>query len=334
MDWTLNGNTARNEPGQTHVESSRPSNVLPTGNPGDKESGGACSCGASRGDSLATSRRRRLLIVAIGCSLLFGGFCYWVSALVVPGPPEAGDEARQAAVQGRSSDPVGRGPRAPRTDNLAAKIESLCSTCHLLPTPDVEPADLWPRKIEQMYGYMRGARPVPENRMPPIEEVIDYWASRAPEYLALPPEALAAPPSPLRFRRRMVKLDAIPSPPAVSCVRIVRLTDKGPTELLISDLRHGVVALWTPSRPTEPARIIARIPNPSHTTVVDLDKDGRPDILVANMGIFGPRDTTEGSVVWLRNRGNGEFEPFVLIAGLGRVNDVQPPTSTGTGNST
>ena len=58
------------------------------------------------------------------------------------------------------------------------EIESLCSTCHLLPTPNVEPKSLWPDKIEQMYGYMRGPRPIPPDRMPPIERVIDYWASQ------------------------------------------------------------------------------------------------------------------------------------------------------------
>jgi hypothetical protein len=115
-------------------------------------------------------------------------------------------------------------------------------------------------------------------------------------------------------------------------VKFVQLTPAGPRQLLISDMRHGVVVLWTPARPDEPARVIARIPHPSHTTVVDLDGDGILDILVANLGIFWPEDTREGSVVWLRGQANGEFQSTTLIEGISRVNDVQAADFDGDGD--
>ncbi len=190
--------------------------------------------------------------------------------------------------------------------------------------PDVEPRYMWRAKVEQMYNrYIYGARPIPEERVLPIEEVIEYWTSRAPEFLPVPQDAVASPPSPLKFTRRAVVFDAIGEFPAISCVKLVRLADDSAQQLLISDLRHGVVILWNPTLPSSSAQVIARIPHPSHTTVVDLDQDGQRDILVANMGVFGPQDTTDGSVVWLRNRGNQEYELHELQRGLGRVNDVQ-----------
>jgi len=64
-------------------------------------------------------------------------------------------------------------------------VERLCSTCHVLPPPDVEPRDLWPEKIQQMYDYAQGNRPWPKTAIPAIEEPIRYFVSRAPEALTL-----------------------------------------------------------------------------------------------------------------------------------------------------
>jgi len=140
-----------------------------------------------------------------------------------------------------------------------------------------------------------------------------------------------SPPSPVPFRKHALVLDAIPDPPAVSCVKFVRLSHDGPLQLLISDMRHGVVVLWTPTRPHEPAKVIGRVPHPTHTTVVDLDGDGILDILVANLGEFWPLETTKGSVVWLRGRGRCQYELVTLIDGIGRVNDVQAADFDGDG---
>jgi hypothetical protein len=208
-------------------------------------------------------------------------------------------------------------------DPGAAKIQALCSTCHVLPTPDVEPKGLWPDKIRQMYGYAQGPRPVPENRIPPMEETIEYWTARAPEFLLVPDDAMGSPRSPQAFKRHMITLDVIPGPPSVSSVKFVRLSGQDPTQLLVCDMRHGLVVLWTPSQSGDSATVIGHVAHPSHTHVVDLDGDGRRDILVANLGDYWPVDTTEGSVVWLRNRDKGQFESVVLLDGLGRVNDIQ-----------
>lgn len=214
-------------------------------------------------------------------------------------------------------------PSKPVTHKPSPAVEKFCSTCHKLPPPDVEPRRLWEQKIGEMYEYARARIPHADSEAPYIEEAIDYFAARAPERLALPADAMGSRPSRLEFAKHMISLDCIPESPAVSHVQFVRLFDDGPLQLLISDMRHGVVALWTPSRPAEPARVLAHVPHPSRTTVVDLDRDGVRDILVANLGVFWNVDTDQGTVVWLRGLENGEFEPVVLLDDMGRVNEVR-----------
>lgn len=213
-----------------------------------------------------------------------------------------------------------------------AAVETLCSTCHVQPPPDCEPRRRWLGRIELMYSFARGPRPVTPNRLLPIEAPIRYYTTRAPEELPVPSDALGSPPSTLRFERRLVALEAISAPPAISFVKFVRLSDAGPEQLLICDMRHGLVVLWTPSQPKEPAKIIARVPHPCRTQVVDLDRDGLRDLLVGNLGEFEPLDTDKGSVVWLRNRGGDRFESVVLADKLSRVADLQAVDFDGDGD--
>lgn len=241
-----------------------------------------------------------------------------------------------------SPTPAPGGPGVPAAAGVAGadtsqpardvRVETFCSTCHALPPPDVEPKRLWPAKIEQMYGYASKERPVPQDRIPPIDLPIDYWTARAPEELALPADALGSPPSPLAFACRRIVLEAIPAPPSVSSVRFVRLADDAPVQLLITDMRHGVVVLWTPSRRSESAVVLARMLHPCRTHVVDLDGDGLRDILVADLGDYWPVDTDQGAVVWLRNRGGGQFEKIVLLDHQGRVADAQAADFDGDGD--
>jgi len=242
------------------------------------------------------------------------------SAREVPQEVFGGD--RTASVQeptGTVKDPV-------------ATFSAFCSTCHVLPTPDVEPKYMWPYKIRQMYRYARGPRPQPPERIPPISAAIDYWSSRAPAVLPMPDDAFQSPSPPLPFERRLVTLKAIPGPPGISCVNFVRFGDDRPIQLLLSDMGQGQLVLWTPSDAAQPERVLARIRYPVNARVVDLDGDGLRDLLVADLGEFLPVDTDRGSLVWLRNRGSERFEPVTLIGGLGRVNDVQAADFDGDGD--
>jgi hypothetical protein len=226
-------------------------------------------------------------------------------------------------------------PRPSLTDPAVATwppVEKFCSTCHTLPPADVEPRHLWPKKIQEMYDYAQSGGPWPKTQIPPIEEPIAYFTARAPEQLPLPPDVSGSPPSPLPLVKHEIRLPELPSPPSISCVKFVRLAENRPAQLLISEMRHGLVALWTPTQPNEPAQILARVAHPSHTTVVDLDRDGSLDILVADLGDFWPVDTDKGRVMWLRGQPDGTYQSYPLLDGVGRVNDVQAADFDGDGD--
>lgn len=270
--------------------------------------------------------------VAVVLLLAAAVFVFWYGN--VDQPETANDRTRSSQVNPFDIrlDETGPGQASLYMSESDRLIENFCRSCHMLPPPDCEPRHLWAEKIQEMYDYANWDRPWPGDDMPTIQESIRYWASRAPERFELPDEIFGSPSSPLPFRRHEIWLEGIDGPPAVSNVSFVRLCEDSPTQLLISDMRHGVVLLWTPSRPEQPAKVIARIPNPTRTTVVDLDGDGIMDILVANLGVFWNVDTDQGSVVWLRGLGNEEFEPHVLIDGIGRVNDMQAADFDGDGD--
>jgi hypothetical protein len=89
---------------------------------------------------------------------------------------------------------------------------------------------------------------------------------------------------------------------------------------------HSRILVLRPYEPDPKWRVLADekvVHNPAHAEVVDLDGDGIPDILVANLGSFTPTDVRFGSVVWLRGRPDGTFEPHTLLQNIGRVADVQ-----------
>ena len=74
------------------------------------------------------------------------------------------------------------------------------------------------------------------------------------------------------------------------------------------------------------------MPNPSHASLADLDKDGVRDLLIADIGFFMPEDNTKGSVVWLRGRADGSYEKRVLAEKLPRVTDVEAADFDGDGD--
>jgi hypothetical protein len=66
--------------------------------------------------------------------------------------------------------------------------------------------------------------------------------------------------------------------------------------------------------------------------VVDLDRDGLRDLLVADLGDVPPEDHEKGSVLWLRRLPSGTYERVVLAGRLPRVADVEAADVDGDGD--
>ncbi|MGH7222400.1 MAG: FG-GAP-like repeat-containing protein [Gemmataceae bacterium] len=239
---------------------------------------------------------------------------------------------------GGGSDTISPPPANPMaTPHLPRRIQLFCGSCHANAPADTFPRSAWKSLIERMYmSFNESGRPL---QPPPIEEVVAYFEERAP--IHLPPADIrrANHPLPLRFHRVDYPVHAGPpdvSPPHISNVNLVHLFDPKKLDVLACEMQGGAVLLLQPYLPQPKWRVLyGPGPNkgfhPAHTEVVDLDKDGIPDILVANLGSFLPTDRRCGSVVWLRGRGQGRYEPIALLKDKGRVADVQVSDFNGDG---
>jgi hypothetical protein len=217
----------------------------------------------------------------------------------------------------------------------AAEVRQFCGTgCHAYPPPDTFPRSAWRREVKQAYDFFRNSD-LPVD-FPSQESVALYYEHHAPEALPLLKNEPPAHALPVSFRRHDYRIPDNPAHPAISNVNLVHLFDRRRLDILACDVRQGQVLVLQPYA-AEPAwRVLyARGPdqgfNPAHAEVVDIDGDGVPDVLVANLGSFTPTDARCGSVLWLRGLGDGRFEPHTLLDGVGRVADVQAADFRGTG---
>jgi FG-GAP-like repeat len=210
-----------------------------------------------------------------------------------------------------------------------AQVEHLCAACHRLPPPDTFPRDRWEHEVEQGYRFYHQSKM--QLDMPPQPAVLKWYQNRAPDKLPLLPQSSPSVP-PLRFERV-----ASPNPrreiaPAISNVRFAHLTDEKRFDLLVCEMHQGQILLLDPLDPSKPPRVLSTAAkNPCHVEVVDLDGDGRKDLIVADLGNFFPTDDLCGKVIWLRQLADGSFQPHTLLDKVGRVADVQAADFNGDG---
>lgn len=207
-------------------------------------------------------------------------------------------------------------------------VKTACGKCHVYPPPESFPRGAWRAELRQAYDFIRHS-PL-QGPLPSLESVARFYESRAPAAFTIPtPNPVSASVS---FRETRV---ACPLPggkpqPGTTFVDLVQLDGKT-TELLVCDAWSGRVMACNPSKPADSWRLLGTLAAPARATVVDLDGDGRRDLLVADLGYLLPTNAKFGRVVWLRQREDGTFAPIILADGVGRVADVQAADFRGTG---
>jgi hypothetical protein len=123
-------------------------------------------------------------------------------------------------------------------------------------------------------------------------------------------------------------------PPLITNVQIVDVDGDGLKDILACDvLRNAVVwqqqlpdGRWGPEQ-----LIVDDLIAPAHAEIVDLDRDGQLDVVVAVLGNIWPDDGVVGSVVWAQRTSTG-FDRHVLLDDVRRVADVQPGDLDGDGD--
>lgn len=223
--------------------------------------------------------------------------------------------------------------------DLEKQIHSFCGTaCHAYSEPDTFPRSHWRMEVERGYSffYQSGLSLTP----PKLAHVVRYFEERSPEEYKPATIIPSTKPLDVQFETR-----SYPPPaggrPMISHVSSVKLPPPGqtdpssiarePSTLLACDMSGGRILALRPADKEPTWKVLATVPNPAHAEVVDLDRDGILDILVANLGSFPPTDRRCGSVVWLRGKPDGSFENITLLKDVGRVADVRAADFHGTG---
>ena len=219
-------------------------------------------------------------------------------------------------------------PQPTDEEALETRIREACTQCHEWTPPEILPKKEWPSLIQRKFRLANITLLQSHNK--PIWEidalqVASYFRSKAPAQLDTPRWAAKRGGAELRFSRRLLPGKTVRGlQPGAANVRLLELfSDLEGPELVVSDMISGWVSWTDPDDGRMDLHPIAKLTNPCHAEAVDLDRDGRTDLLIADLGWPKPTDQRTGSVAWLRRTGKREFEVHRLLTGLGRVADVQ-----------
>jgi len=220
-------------------------------------------------------------------------------------------------------------PPAQNVEATDAQAHQVCGACHAFPDPSNFPRSIWRNQVTNGYGFLAEAK-MPLHA-PPRETMIHYFENRAPATVPQP-DADRPGPFPIRLQPTRFPEPGVNSP-NISNVNLVHLSDPKRLDLLACDMQSGNVLLMKPYEASPHFKVLAKLRCPCHTLVADLDGDGIPDILVADLGEFRPRDSNLGRVIWLQGHADGTYTPHTLLSGVGRVDDVEMADFDGDGRN-
>jgi hypothetical protein len=212
---------------------------------------------------------------------------------------------------------------------LEAQISAACSQCHKLPSADLLEKREWRDKVNNMFHLAnqellgKYGRPIWELDPP---QVSNYFLNQAPHEFEVAPWGPGTVSSKVTFDRHSIPGGAtIVERPGVANVQLHDIFEDVPgPELIICDMLSGWVTWVDPDHPQNGLQPIAQLKNPCHSEMVDLDADGRQDLLIAELGDPLPSDAKFGSVALLRRTGPRDFETIRLTPDIGRVADARP----------
>jgi hypothetical protein len=113
-------------------------------------------------------------------------------------------------------------------------------------------------------------------------------------------------------------------PPMISNLQNTDLDGDGLLDIIVCDAKNNTIS-WIRQFPagTYTETILSSdLIAPAHVQIVDFDKDGDKDIVVAVLGMLFPNNDKIGSVVILENEGKCTFKKRVVVDKIARVSDA------------
>ena len=120
------------------------------------------------------------------------------------------------------------------------------------------------------------------------------------------------------------------APHVTGSIRVEDLLGDGSPQIFVTEPLRGEVR-WIRG-PDDVVTLKEGLTQPVRTQVVDLDGDSKLDLLVADIGVLAPTNAKVGRVVLLRNKGDFEFEPLVLLKDVRRVVSAEAADLDGDGD--
>jgi len=121
--------------------------------------------------------------------------------------------------------------------------------------------------------------------------------------------------------------------PRIANVAIADLDRDGLPDIVVCDaLRDRVTWLRQSPKGTFTETTIAAVAAPAHVQVIDFDRDGDLDVVVAALGVLMPSNDRLGSVIVLENDGRQHFTAHVVADRIARVADAEAGDLDGDGD--
>jgi len=254
------------------------------------------------------------------------GLLFPVMIGIMTGCRDAG--SRQAALE-EPTQPVGRLVSSTTNNEIVA----FCGNCHPMPHPEDFPRQAWRDEVRRGYDFYYASGRT-DLTVPIQADVLDYFASRAPEYLTLADAESVDPAWVERFTRLEITIPGVDK----ASVSFVAAIDAGVPlgqGIVFTDMHGGGVYFVKISADGEPGSPleIGNAGHPAAVRVCDWDQDGLTDFLVADLGSFLPADHNRGRVIWFQQRSDnpGEFQAHLLQDGIGRVASIEVADFDGDG---
>lgn len=167
-------------------------------------------------------------------------------------------------------------------------------------------------------------------------KVLERKTSRTSTTETLPGEKLNAnvPGGKIDFLSHKPIGQTFTEPPMVSNLTVADLDGDGLLDVVVCDAKNNGVS-WIRQFPEGVyiETVLAKdLIGPAHVQVIDFDKDGDKDIMVAVLGNLFPSNDKIGSVVILENDGKCNFKEHVVAEKIARVSDVRAGDLDGDGD--